>query len=118
MSDLVLAPTACAIGEWAGGPIFVDLEVDARHAFSETLDVSRTVGWFTSRYPVLIDSRTGEAATPAAARLTQGQYSARGIRAGSVFIVQCPDKGQQAGRFCFVGKVDYVNLFWTTLNVI
>jgi non-ribosomal peptide synthase protein (TIGR01720 family) len=50
--------------------MLVDLEVDAREAFSETLDVSRTVGWFTSRYPLLIDGDIGGDRAAVAALLT------------------------------------------------
>jgi amino acid adenylation domain-containing protein/non-ribosomal peptide synthase protein (TIGR01720 family) len=58
VSDLCLAALARAITRWRGdGPVAVDLEGHGREELGggETLDVTRTVGWFTTVYPVWLD---------------------------------------------------------------
>jgi non-ribosomal peptide synthase domain TIGR01720 len=58
----LLAALARALGAWAGGPaILVDVEHHGREDLFEDIDVSRTVGWFTTIYPVRIDYQPGEA---------------------------------------------------------
>ncbi|MEE8586582.1 MAG: condensation domain-containing protein, partial [Acidobacteriota bacterium] len=56
IDDLLLAALALALSDWAGGgPWLVDLEGHGREELFEEADLSRTVGWFTSIYPVLLD---------------------------------------------------------------
>ncbi|MGB8506873.1 MAG: amino acid adenylation domain-containing protein, partial [Pyrinomonadaceae bacterium] len=47
-----LARTLCAR---AGSPVLVDIEGHGREEIAEGIDLSRTVGWFTTIYPVLLD---------------------------------------------------------------
>ena len=54
-NDLLLTALARALRDWAGpGVVRVDLESHGRAGVG-SLDVSRTVGWFTAIYPVLLD---------------------------------------------------------------
>ncbi|HSL81184.1 MAG TPA: condensation domain-containing protein, partial [Thermoanaerobaculia bacterium] len=54
--DLLLAALADAVRAWTGEPrVVVDLEGHGREAGADDVDLSRTVGWFTSIYPVLLD---------------------------------------------------------------
>lgn len=54
MNDVLLAALSSALTEWAGGDsVRVELEGHGRNPINETIDVSRTVGWFTSVYPVV-----------------------------------------------------------------
>ncbi len=55
--ELLLAALAATLAEWSGQPrIELELEGHGRgEDASDDLDLSRTVGWFTSRYPVLLD---------------------------------------------------------------
>ena len=54
-NDVLLAALARALGRWAGpGAVRVDLESHGREGV-EAVDVTRTVGWFTALYPVLLD---------------------------------------------------------------
>jgi len=56
MDDLLLTALARALASWSGeGRWRVLLESHGREPLHERLDVSRTVGWFTARYPVLLD---------------------------------------------------------------
>ncbi|WP_054948753.1 non-ribosomal peptide synthetase [Numidum massiliense] len=52
---LVLAVLAQAVGAWKNrSALLFNLEGHGREAFTDGLDVSRTAGWFTSVFPVLL----------------------------------------------------------------
>ena len=57
INDVLLCALAGAIGSWTGRPrIRVALEGHGRdEAIAGGLDLTRTVGWFTSLYPLVID---------------------------------------------------------------
>ncbi len=64
INDVLLAALAWAFAEWTGERVLlVDLDGHGREDIFPDADVSRTVGWFTSVFPVLLS--LGEAATPA-----------------------------------------------------
>ncbi|MQT12557.1 type I polyketide synthase [Segnochrobactrum spirostomi] len=50
--ESVLALVARAVCRWAGGPVLLDLESHGREPLDPTIDLSRTIGWFTARYPL------------------------------------------------------------------
>ncbi len=55
MEDVLLAALGLAVQEWAGiDRIAVTLEGHGREAIIKDTDISRTVGWFTATYPVVI----------------------------------------------------------------
>jgi amino acid adenylation domain-containing protein/non-ribosomal peptide synthase protein (TIGR01720 family) len=61
-SVLLTALTAAA-ARWrgdAGTGLLVELEGHGREPWSEDVDISRTVGWFTTQYPVRLDMAAGE----------------------------------------------------------
>jgi amino acid adenylation domain-containing protein/non-ribosomal peptide synthase protein (TIGR01720 family) len=59
INDVLLTVAGQVFGEWTGsGHVLVDLEGHGREELSAGIDLSRTVGWFTALYPVLL------AATP------------------------------------------------------
>jgi len=58
IQDLLLAALARAAQPLLqSSALWVDLEGHGREDMFEGLDVSRTVGWFTSKYPVRLDAR-------------------------------------------------------------
>ena len=64
INDVLLAALAWAFAEWTGDrSLLVDLDGHGREDIFPDADVSRTVGWFTSVFPVLLS--IGEASTPA-----------------------------------------------------
>ncbi|MEV5952090.1 amino acid adenylation domain-containing protein, partial [Streptomyces sp. NPDC051993] len=65
VNDVLLAALALAVADWRRGRgeddesgetgVLVDLEGHGREEFAEGVDLSRTVGWFTSLFPVRLD---------------------------------------------------------------
>jgi amino acid adenylation domain-containing protein/non-ribosomal peptide synthase protein (TIGR01720 family) len=56
INDVLLAALAQALSEWTGeGRVIVDLEGHGREEVVEGADLSRTVGWFTTIFPVLLE---------------------------------------------------------------
>ena len=54
--DVLLAGLALAVADRQGSPhVLVDVEGHGREELAPGLDLSRTVGWFTSLYPVHLD---------------------------------------------------------------
>ncbi|MFE2753051.1 non-ribosomal peptide synthase/polyketide synthase [Actinosynnema sp. NPDC059335] len=73
VDDVLLTGLAVAVREWRGeGPVVVDLEGHGRADLG--LDVSRTVGWFTTLHPVRLDA--GRAWPGAAVKLVKEQLRA------------------------------------------
>ncbi|MGW2182504.1 condensation domain-containing protein, partial [Streptomyces sp. NPDC001732] len=58
VTDALLYGLARAVAERRGaGPVLVDLEGHGREHIADGVDTSRTVGWFTSLYPVRLDAQ-------------------------------------------------------------
>jgi non-ribosomal peptide synthase protein (TIGR01720 family) len=56
INDILLTALGLAIKDWAGpGNIAVTLEGHGRENIMDSIDISRTVGWFTSQFPVILD---------------------------------------------------------------
>jgi non-ribosomal peptide synthase protein (TIGR01720 family) len=82
---VLLTALVQAFSRWTGQPrLLVDMEGHGREALFKDIDVSRTVGWFTSLFPVLLDlgaaESTGEALT--AIRKQVEEMPGRGIGYG------------------------------------
>jgi non-ribosomal peptide synthase protein (TIGR01720 family) len=66
MSEVLLMSLALGVKTWSGAQqVLIDLEGHGRESLFADVDLSRTVGWFTSVYPVLLD--LGRVAEPGAA---------------------------------------------------
>ncbi|MGQ4485547.1 amino acid adenylation domain-containing protein [Streptomyces sp. SAS_281] len=58
VDDILLTALALAVNTWRGRPdtaVLLDLESHGREQIADHIDLSRTVGWFTSLYPVRVD---------------------------------------------------------------
>ncbi|HEX3045685.1 MAG TPA: amino acid adenylation domain-containing protein [Bacillota bacterium] len=56
VNDLILAAMGMAIHQWSGRcKILANLEGHGRENIIENINVTRTVGWFTSMYPFMIE---------------------------------------------------------------
>jgi amino acid adenylation domain-containing protein/non-ribosomal peptide synthase protein (TIGR01720 family) len=63
INDVLLTALVLAFSPWIGRPsLLVDLEGHGREDLFPDVNLSRTVGWFTAIFPVLLD--VGEAGTP------------------------------------------------------
>jgi non-ribosomal peptide synthase protein (TIGR01720 family) len=61
INDVLLAALTLAIRQWSGlSSLIVDLEGHGRDGLIERADVTRTVGWFTTIYPVLLQAEDGD----------------------------------------------------------
>ena len=61
INDVLLAAVSQAFADWTGeGSLPIDLEGHGREDVFADLDVSRTVGWFTAMYPVVLERKSGE----------------------------------------------------------
>jgi amino acid adenylation domain-containing protein/thioester reductase-like protein/non-ribosomal peptide synthase protein (TIGR01720 family) len=56
IDDLLLTALGLTVREWAGTErIAINMEGHGREEIIKDMDISRTVGWFTAQYPVLLD---------------------------------------------------------------
>ena len=63
INDVLLTALAQALSEWTGqSQVLIHLEGHGREDLFEDVDLSRTVGWFTSLAPVLLSVPTGGSA--------------------------------------------------------
>ncbi|AIQ12433.1 non-ribosomal peptide synthetase [Paenibacillus durus] len=61
INDILIAALTIAVREQTGeNKIKISMEGHGREHLVDNLDISRTVGWFTSKYPVLIDLGTDD----------------------------------------------------------
>ncbi len=87
IDDVLLTALARALAAWTGdGRVLVEMEGHGREELFPDADLSRTVGWFTAAYPVLLDVR-GAPAAGDALRAVKEQLRAvpsRGIGHGAL----------------------------------
>jgi non-ribosomal peptide synthase protein (TIGR01720 family) len=56
INDILLTALGMAVKEWAGlDRVFIYLEGHGRESIAAGMDINRTVGWFTSLSPVILD---------------------------------------------------------------
>ena len=81
MNDILLCALGLAVQGWTGhSHVHVQLEGHGREDILSGLDVSRTVGWFTSMYPVLLQAKPD-------------QDIAHAIKATKEMLRRVPNKG-------------------------
>ncbi|WP_281274219.1 non-ribosomal peptide synthase/polyketide synthase [Brevibacillus gelatini] len=58
INDVLLSALTRTVADWTGQEtLYVAVEGHGREAISDGVDISRTVGWFTSMYPVLLEAK-------------------------------------------------------------
>jgi non-ribosomal peptide synthase protein (TIGR01720 family) len=56
INDILLTALGLAVKEWTGeDKVLINLEGHGREEIVKDIDISRTVGWFTAQYPVILD---------------------------------------------------------------
>jgi amino acid adenylation domain-containing protein/non-ribosomal peptide synthase protein (TIGR01720 family) len=87
--DVLLAVLGRVLGEWAGADrVVVDVEGHGREELVAGVDTSRTVGWFTSIYPVCLPA--------------QGDWPVL-VRAVKEVLRAVPDRGVGFGSLQYLG---------------
>jgi non-ribosomal peptide synthase protein (TIGR01720 family) len=110
--EALLACLAQTFHEWTGGPLLVDVEGHGREPIFPDIDLSRTVGWFTTIYPVVIDlantSEPIDAIEGVKSQLRSIQHG--GIDHGVLRYLSPPSKLVEQPKpevsFLYLGKVD------------
>ena len=119
LNEALLAALAEALTTWTGGrPPLVDLEGHGREEISPDVDLSRTVGWFTSVYPVLLETGPvrGPVATLRAVREKLRSLPGHGIGYGILrYLDDDPGTRERMGSlprarvgFNYLGQIDQV----------
>ncbi|MDU9390189.1 non-ribosomal peptide synthase/polyketide synthase [Pseudomonas sp. zfem002] len=95
VNDLLLTALAEVLCQWSGQPsVLVQLEGHGREDLFEDIDLSRTVGWFSSLFPV---------------RLTPGASPAASIRTIKEQLRAVPAKGIGFGVLRYLGDGDFAH---------
>jgi amino acid adenylation domain-containing protein/non-ribosomal peptide synthase protein (TIGR01720 family) len=83
INDVLLAALAMAVESWRPGGIVIELEGHGREPLPESdIDLSRTVGWFTTLYPVYLEARRDAAETIERVKEQLRAMSRRGLGYG------------------------------------
>ncbi|MBV9787872.1 MAG: amino acid adenylation domain-containing protein [Chloroflexi bacterium] len=116
ITEVLLTALAQALNTWTGGPALrVDLEGHGREDLFADVDLSRTVGWFTALYPVLlaVDPVSDPGAAIKAIKEQVRQVPQRGVGYGLLRYLN-PSEQTEALRtmpaaevnFNYLGQVD------------
>ncbi|TMP36453.1 non-ribosomal peptide synthase/polyketide synthase [Pseudoalteromonas rubra] len=90
VNDLLLSALSDALYRWTGQASHkINLEGHGREAWTDTVDLSRTVGWFTSLFPVV---------------LTRHEQLAQTIKFNKEQLRDIPNKGIGYGAFRYYGS--------------
>ena len=112
VDEVLLAALVRAAGNWTNTyALLVDVEGHGREEIFDDADASRTVGWFTSQYPVLLDVRdardVGESLAAVKEQLRAVPH--RGIAYGLLRYLRGDaslESGQAEIRFNYLGQFD------------
>jgi len=109
VNEILLTALLLAFRDWTGnGALLVDLEGHGREDIFDDVDLSRTVGWFTALYPMLLDA--GDAVTPAEVlRIVKEQLREVPMRGLGYGIVRPRIASEPAPvLFNYMGQIDRV----------
>lgn len=111
INDILLTALAHALRDWTGrGRTRIDLEAHGREDIVDGLDIARTVGWFTSISPVVLDlDPNGDA--PALCKIKESLRSIphKGIGYGLIRHIRrdpLPDHAPSGISFNYLGQFD------------
>ena len=117
VNDALLAALARAFAAWTGGTrLLVEMEGHGREELFDDVDLSRTVGWFTTLFPVLLDveGTDGPGAALKAVKEQLRAVTGRGIGHGALRWLSVDDalRAELAAmpaaevRFEYLGQLD------------
>jgi amino acid adenylation domain-containing protein/non-ribosomal peptide synthase protein (TIGR01720 family) len=117
INDVLLAAMAQALSEWTGEKrVLVDVEGHGREEIVEGCDLSRTVGWFTTIFPVLLEvsNSSGPGETLKSVKEQVRRVPNRGIgygllrylRGDKTISTQLEELPQSQISFNYLGQLD------------
>jgi amino acid adenylation domain-containing protein/non-ribosomal peptide synthase protein (TIGR01720 family) len=116
INDVLLAALVRAFWRWTGEPsLLIDLEGHGREPIADDVDVSRTVGWMTSIYPVWLElvSESDPVATLKAVKQRLRSVPDRGLTYGLLrYLSPLPQPAEALRRsqpqviFNYLGRLD------------
>jgi amino acid adenylation domain-containing protein/non-ribosomal peptide synthase protein (TIGR01720 family) len=111
INDVLLAALGRVLGRWTGRDrIVVDVEGHGREDVLADIDLSRTVGWFTSMFPVTLDVSSGDWGTAVkAAKEGLRSIPRRGLGYGALRYLAdwLPRLPASPVRFNYLGQADW-----------
>ncbi|HEU5476172.1 MAG TPA: non-ribosomal peptide synthase/polyketide synthase [Actinophytocola sp.] len=112
VNDVLLAALGRVLGRWTGRDrVVVDLEGHGREDLLAGVDLSRTVGWFTSMFPVTLEASSGDwGAAVKAVKERLRSIPRRGLGYGALRYLtgQLPHPPTPPVRFNYLGQADWV----------
>ncbi|MEH1931935.1 amino acid adenylation domain-containing protein [Nostoc sp.] len=119
INDVLLTALVQAFAEWIGSSlVLIDLEGHGRESITDNINLSRTVGWFTTIFPVLLTlegtSQPGEALKAIKEQLRSipnhgiGYGILRYLNMDSSITTQLQNLPQPEVRFNYLGQFDQV----------
>jgi non-ribosomal peptide synthase protein (TIGR01720 family) len=119
INDILITALAWAFKGWTGSPrLLMEMEGHGREALFDDVDLTRTVGWLASLFPIVVD--VGGAASPAAAlgsvKVQLDRIPQRGIGYGLLRYLSGDEhtaarlqaQPQAEVRFNYLGQFDQV----------
>ncbi|MCA1681955.1 MAG: condensation domain-containing protein, partial [Actinobacteria bacterium] len=114
VNDVLLAGLGRVLGRWTGREqVLVDLEGHGREDLFDGVDLSRTVGWFTTMFPVVLDI-PADGDLGGLLKSVKEQLRAvpgRGLGYGALrYLTPTIELGEQAGpqvSFNYLGQFDW-----------
>ncbi|MCY8027883.1 amino acid adenylation domain-containing protein [Bacillus sonorensis] len=99
-NDILLSALGLALQKWTGNDEFkISMEGHGREAYLDDIDISRTVGWFTSIYPVWLDISEFD-------QTDKDEWLGRHIKQTKDMLHRIPHKGTG------YGVLKYMNNLW------
>ena len=101
INDVLLTALAQTLCQWAGaqsGSLRIEVEAHGREPIAPNLDVSRTVGWFTTTYPVRL-----QLSDRANSDISTANNWAAALKSIKEQLRQIPDRGIGYGLLRYLG---------------
>jgi amino acid adenylation domain-containing protein/non-ribosomal peptide synthase protein (TIGR01720 family) len=119
VNDILLAALADALKSWTDeGSFLIDLEGHGREEIANDIDVSRTLGWFTTIHPVRLETRRDASLveTVRATKKLLREVPRRGVGHGALRYLSCDAEARSALAespqaqlaFNYLGRFDQV----------
>ncbi|VWD61770.1 nonribosomal peptide synthase [Burkholderia lata] len=97
-NDLLIAALHAGFHAWSGSDaLLVDVEGHGRDALGDSIDLSRSIGWFTSIYPVLIDTQAATSDPSALIKAVKARLREVPRKGASYGVLRYLDTKSQAG---------------------